>query len=392
MSNLVLKLSSKDTDINTRSLLANGSKVNLDDFLSKIGEMTSPSCEAQLLNNDASYASASITMNHSSETDGDTIQIGSMVLTAKNALSSNPLAPNLLTAASFAVLASSTITNTGSSVVTGDLGLYAGTSVTGFPPGTVIGVQHITDSAAHQAEIDAMAAYTDLASRSVTTNYSGTDLGTLTLAPGVYKFNTSAQLTGTLTLDAGGNANAVWIFQIGSTLTTASASAVSIINGGSAGNVYWQVGSSATLGTTTSFQGTILALASVTCTTSASIQGRAIALTAAVTLDTNAITKVLGTLGGGVIVLSGNQFFIGASDAASAVNLAAAINQFSLGLLTALSVGAVVTVSAAYTGLMGNAVPILIAQASAGGMVASGLALIGGLRDSAPSIYYRNFK
>lgn len=206
-----------------------------------------------------------------------------------------PLGIDMGDAEDFAILGASTVTNTGNSVVTGDLGLSPGTSVTGFPPGIVIGTQHITDTAAANAQLALTAAYNDAASRIVDVNYSGTDLGTLTLGPGVYKFNTSAQLTGTLTLDAGGDANAVWIFQIGSTLTTASASSVNIINGGQPGNVYWQVGSSATLGTTTAFKGTIMAQASVTANTGASILGRFMARTAAVSLDTNVVTLAQGT-------------------------------------------------------------------------------------------------
>lgn len=203
--------------------------------------------------------------------------------------------PNLGLADSFGILGSSTVTNTGGSVVTGDLGLSPGSSVTGFPPGTVVGTEHVTDATAAQAQLDANTAYVSLAARSVTTNYSGTDLGTLTLTPGVYKYNTSAQLTGTLTLDAQNNANSVFIFQIGTTLTTASASSISLINGATAGNVFFQVGSSATLGTTTNFFGTIIALASITLNTSATLHGRALALTGAVTLDTNAVTVVEGS-------------------------------------------------------------------------------------------------
>lgn len=200
-------------------------------------------------------------------------------------------APGLGAADNFAVLAASTITNTGSSVITGDLGLYAGTSVTGFPPGTVVGTKHITDATAQQAQVDNTAAYNFLQAIAGATNESGTDLGTLTLAPGTYKFNTSAQLTGTLTLDAGGDPNAIWVFQIGSTLTTASSSVVSIINGGSAAGVYWAVGSSATIGTSTTFKGNILALTSITVTTSATVSGRLLAQTGAVTLDSNTVTK-----------------------------------------------------------------------------------------------------
>lgn len=195
----------------------------------------------------------------------------------------NPFAPTLGAADSYAVLAASTITAAGTEVVTGNLGLYPGTSVTGFPPSTVSGSQDIANTAALNAQLSATAAYNDLAARTGAINESGNDLGTLTLVAGVYKYNTSAQLTGTLTLDAGGNPNAVWIFQIGSTLTTASASSVNIINGGSAGNVFWQVGTSATLGTTTAFKGTIIANASITSNNGVTTSGRLFALTGAVT-------------------------------------------------------------------------------------------------------------
>lgn len=191
----------------------------------------------------------------------------------------------------FGVLAASTITNTGASVITGDLGLSPGTSVTGFPPGTVTGTQHITDPQAAAAQSDATVAYVALAALTPSTDLTGQDLGGLTLPPGNYHFDTSAQLTGTLTLDAANDPGATWVFQIGSTLTTASASVVALVNGALAGNVFWQVGSSATLGTTTTFKGTIIAQASITADTGASVtDGRLIALTGAVTLDTNAIT------------------------------------------------------------------------------------------------------
>ena len=137
---------------------------------------------------------------------------------------------------------------------------------------------------------DTTTAYNDLAGQTCTSDLTGQDLGGLTLVPGVYCFSSSAQLTGALTLDAEGDPNAVWVFQIGSTLTTASNSSVLLINGGQACNVFWQVGSSATLGTTTSFVGNILALTSITLNTGANVSGRALARNGAVTLDTNTIS------------------------------------------------------------------------------------------------------
>jgi hypothetical protein len=185
-------------------------------------------------------------------------------------------APSLGSAQAFAVLGASTVTNTGSSTITGHLGVSPGTAVTGFPPGQVLsGSIHSADGAALAAQNDVTTAYNNLLGRACTQDLTGQDLGGRTLAAGVYCFSSSAQLTGTLTLDAQGNANAVFIFKMGSTLTTASASSVALTNGGSPGNVFWQVGSSATLGTTTSFAGNILALTSITVTTGARVTGRA---------------------------------------------------------------------------------------------------------------------
>jgi Ice-binding-like len=199
-------------------------------------------------------------------------------------------APSLGSAQSFAVLGASTVTNTGSSVITGDLGVSPGTAITGFPPGLVMsGTIHAADAAASAAQNSVTTAYTSLASQTCTQDLTGQDLGGKTLTAGVYCFSAAAQLTGVLTLNAQGNANAVFIFKIGSTLTTASASSVVMSNGALTCNVFWQVGSSATLGTTTSFAGNILALASITVTTGARVTGRALARTGAVTLDTNAV-------------------------------------------------------------------------------------------------------
>lgn len=199
---------------------------------------------------------------------------------------------DLGTAGQFAVLGGSTVTNTGSSVITGDLGVWPGTSVTGFRPAIVNGVMHINDAVALQAQSDAQSAFTTLAGFASTQNLTGQDLGGMTLTPGTYTFDSSAQLTGTLTLDAQGDQDAVFVFQMGSTLTTASNSAVTIVNSLTPlwGNVFWQVGSSATLGTTTEFLGTIIAQSSITLNTGARIvDGRALALTGAVTLDSNVI-------------------------------------------------------------------------------------------------------
>ncbi len=194
------------------------------------------------------------------------------------------------TAQGFAVLGASAITNTGPTSITGDLGLSPGTSVTGFPPGMVTGTMHITDAVALQAQSDANTAYNTLAGSACDFDLSGQDLGGLTLIPGVYCFTSSAQLTGALTLDAGGNPSAEFIFKIGSTLTTASGSSVVLINGGTGCNVYWQIGSSATLGSTTDFAGNVLATASITLATGATVSGRLLALNGAVTMDSNDVS------------------------------------------------------------------------------------------------------
>jgi len=200
-------------------------------------------------------------------------------------------ASSLGTAQNFAVLAGSTVTNTGSSTVYGSLGVDPGTAISGFPPGIVTGgVIHSADAVALQAQNDVTTAYNALGAQACDHDLTGQDLGGMTLLPGVYCFSSSAQLTGALTLDAQGDAGAVFVFQIETTLTTASNSSVNVINGGSACNVYWKIGSSATLGTTTAFSGNILALASITLNTGAGVIGRALAQTGAVTMDTNNIT------------------------------------------------------------------------------------------------------
>ena len=198
--------------------------------------------------------------------------------------------PLLKSAAAFAVLGASTVTNTGPSIVTGDFGLSPGSAITGIPPGIIVGVVHATDTAAAAAASDAAVAYAALAGRAAHVTLSGTNLGGLTLAPAVYKFATSALLTGTLTLDAQGDVNAEFVFQIGSSFTADPNAAVTLIGGARSCNVYWQVSSSATLGTGVAFAGTFISYASVSLATGASLDGRAIGLNGAVTLDNNKVT------------------------------------------------------------------------------------------------------
>src|SRR5258708_1834441 len=225
-------------------------------------------------------------------------------------------APPLASAQSFAVLGATTVTNTGASMITGDLGVSPpGVSATGFSLtnhivvgpgggvttglGVVTGTIFVGDPVSLLAHADASKAYAALLVQTCNpgNNLSGHDLGGLTLAPGVYCFNSSAQLTGQLTL----NGNGVYVFQIGSTLTTGSKSSVVLANGALAGNVFWQVGSSSTLGTGTAFAGNLIAFNSDTVTTGVSVAGRVFALCGAVTLNTDSTIVLVPTsrCGGG---------------------------------------------------------------------------------------------
>ena len=199
--------------------------------------------------------------------------------------------PSLGLAQTFAVLGGTTVTNTGATKVTGDLGVSSpGVSVTGFPPGTIaMGTIQIGTATPNQAQADAAVAYGLLAGEACTTPLTGMDLGGRTLEPGVYCFTSSASLGGKLTLDAKNNPNARFVFQIVTTLITATGSSVEVINSGKTSNVYWQVGTDATLGMGTAFRGTILAATSITMVSGSSLVGRALAR-AAVTLDGNVMS------------------------------------------------------------------------------------------------------
>jgi ice-binding like protein len=193
------------------------------------------------------------------------------------------------TAASFAVLAGSTVTNTGPSVISGDVGVSPGSAITGFGPGIVEnGTVHAADGVANGAQADTTIAYNDAAGRTPVNTVTG-DLGGQTLVAGVYSGG-ALGLTGTVTLNAQGNPNAVFIFQAASTLITSSTSVVALEGDASACNVFWKVGSSATLGTGSTFVGTIMALTSISATTGTTVAGRLLARNGAVTLDTNTIT------------------------------------------------------------------------------------------------------
>jgi Ice-binding-like len=195
--------------------------------------------------------------------------------------------PPLGTAGSFAVIGGSAVTNTGPSVLNGNLGVSPGTSIIGFPPGIVHGAKHVADAVALQAQKDVKTAYNAAAHAPCSHDMTGVDLGGKSLVAGVYCFSSAAQLTGPLTLNGPG----VYIFQVGSKLTTSSNAVVTPIQGASPCNVFWQIGISATIGADTRFVGNILALTSISAQTGATFNGGLYARNGAVSLDNNTVTR-----------------------------------------------------------------------------------------------------
>jgi LPXTG-motif cell wall-anchored protein len=218
-----------------------------------------------------------------------------LVITDNSASASIVPTVGLASAANFSVLGATTVTNTGPTVLGQSLGLSPGTSTPGFPPGVVLppGTTEVANAASLQAQSDLTAAYTDAANRPVEFTLANPDLVGLTLIPGVYAGSAKSPLglSGQLVLDGQGNNAAVFIFQTDSTLITSSGSSIALINGASECNVFWQVGSSATLATGSQFVGNVLALSSISVQTGATVQGRALARNGAVTLDTNVFTQ-----------------------------------------------------------------------------------------------------
>ena len=207
-------------------------------------------------------------------------------------IAQSPTPVDLRSATNFAILAYSTITNTGQTVVTGDMGLSPLTAVTGFPPGICVGTQHVADLAAANAKLDLSTAYDDAAGRTVNPiGKNAANLGGTTLVAGLYKSTSTLSITGSdLTLDGGGDANAVWIFQVASDFDMGNALHIVLINGANTRNIFWQVAGHANIGTTSVFSGTIMAYAFVTFQTGAVLNGRAMSKTEAVNLDGNAVT------------------------------------------------------------------------------------------------------
>lgn len=209
-----------------------------------------------------------------------------------------PASVNLRSAAAFALLSGSGVTSTGATIINGDVGASPTGTLNGFPPGIINGNQHLADPIAAQAKLDLTTAYNDAQGRSLNAITLPGNMGGLTLAPGLYVNSTSSGISGTgslgnLTLDAGGNSNATWIFKMGSTLTTGPGTQVILAGGAKATNIFWAVGTSATLGTTSIFKGNILADQSISANTGAVLEGRLLTRIGAVTLQGNTVTLPL---------------------------------------------------------------------------------------------------
>jgi len=205
------------------------------------------------------------------------------------------VAPSLGNAANFAILAATTVTSSGAlgTVITGNIGLYPGTSITGFPPGVVVGNFSAAQPLGLLAQMDLTTAYHNLAIQSCNVQghvLTGMNLGSRTLLPGVYCFTSAAAMSGILTLNAQKIASSVWVFQVASSIVFNGLSSIHLINGALAKNVFFQVGSSATLGLGAAIQGNILAYSSITLDTGATLNGRALANHGAVTMIKNVIT------------------------------------------------------------------------------------------------------
>ena len=235
----------------------------------------------------------SITKNKTLNVCGLSIGLAVAMMFVSHEASAGQAPVPLGSAATFGVLAATTVTSTGGTTITGDLGVSPGNTVSGAP--TVSGTLHLGDPIAAQAQADLLIAYNDAAGRSVDAVLKAGNLGGQTLAPGLYKSSSSLEISaGDLTLDAGGDPNAVFIFQMASTLVTTVGRQVILSGGAQAGNVYWQVGSSATIGGSSVFKGNILAYTSITMDTSGTVLGgRLLAMHGAVALDANAITVPL---------------------------------------------------------------------------------------------------
>jgi len=297
---------------------------------------------------------------------------GFLVSTAGSAQAIATAVP-LHTAESFAVLAGSGITNTGTTTIDGDVGASPTGTVTLNGPITLVppSVYHQADAVADQAKTDLVTGYNNAAGQARDAD-SGGELGGQTLVAGVYGTDSTLGLTGTVTLDGGGRTDGVWVFQVGSGVTTASSSSVSLTNGAQACNVYWQVGSSATLGTSTAFVGTILANTSITATTGATIEGRLLASGGAVTLDSNTITKpgCLTTTQDAEVSASDASSEASASSAA-AVQSAADAAQSAADQATSAAAEAAAAQAAAEAAQSGTAADAASAQAAADAAAAS---------------------